>query len=221
MLERYNRQAANNHSYLLGFVKDPNNEKFFRRISSLSGDEVFDNLESLLRAQFYFYWPTRFNSFLPDALVGVFNYDAAAGTAEVGCCVAKQLSNIGVSTQALGELAARLFYGNVFFEKLTATCLVEDTHSRHVLEKTGWEQEGVFKRNVYYQGEIKDEVRYRLFREEYEQRYGFRFAYWLEPQLRNQAEGAVSEQATAGVSEPDGVAPQETTVETDNGGSGV
>lgn len=217
MIERYNRSNEFSHNALLAFVKDPKNERFFRRISSLAGDETFDSLERLLNAQFFFYYYE--GAFLspPDALVGVFNYDAAAGTAEVGCCVAAQLSHLGVATQALGQLAARLFYGNVFMEKLTATCLREDTHSRHVLEKTGWVLEGVFERNVYFQGEIKDEVRYRLFREEYEQRYGDRFAYWKEPQLRDQAGGGVEEPAAGGVSDTNELGQTETTVEAERG----
>lgn len=218
MLERYSRSNQANHKSLLDFVTDPNNERFFRRISSLSSSEVFENLESLLNAQFYFFFDHR--NLAPAALLGVFRYDQAAGVAEVGCCVAPQMSNQGVSTQALGELAARLFYGNVFFEKLTATCLAEDTHSRHVLEKTGWEQEGYFKRHVYTEGYIQDEVQYALYREVYERLYGYRFTDRKDPQLRDQDEGPFGQCAGAGVGPQDGVEQKQAAVETDSGGCG-
>lgn len=169
-LERHSRENYR----LKPFYLDPAHGNFFRRFSQLASEDTIERLEELSNSTLF--GIHTFSAIYPVGYIILTNYDPQAGVVEVGVTLDPEYRSLGLSVAALATLAYQLFYGNKFFQKLTATCLADDERSRYVMEKGGWKQEGYFKRNCYYEGELKDEVRYSISREEYKKRYGKRYA---------------------------------------------
>lgn len=87
--------------------------------------------------------------------------------AEVGYSLDPGKWNNGYTTDALGELATYAF-DQRGLHKLFARVYETNPASRRVLEKVGFEREGVFRREAFVDGEYVDLQRYGLLATEFE-----------------------------------------------------
>ena len=72
----------------------------------------------------------------------------------LGYFVRRDLWNRGYATEAVGAALDYCFAGDGF--RVTASCLAENLGSRRVLEKCGFEMEGLLRRHTWHGGQWKD-----------------------------------------------------------------
>lgn len=88
------------------------------------------------------------------------------GTAEIGYMVAPEEWNNGYATDAVSEICGYAFEERRL-EKVYATVYAKNTGSRRVLEKVGFTEEGVLRKEGFAEGERVDVHRYGLLAEEW------------------------------------------------------
>lgn len=93
--------------------------------------------------------------------------DAAAGIAEIGYSIARRLWGQGLVAEA-----ATVVLGHAFdvlqLQRVWATADAENTQSWRVMEKLGMQREGLLRRHVLHRGELRDQVRYGILRDEWQ-----------------------------------------------------
>lgn len=99
--------------------------------------------------------------------IGCHQKSAVWRNAEVGYSLAPDAWNNGYTTDALRELAAYAF-DERGFNKLSARAYETNPASQRVLEKVGFEREGVFREEAFVEGEFVDLYRYGLLADEFE-----------------------------------------------------
>lgn len=88
------------------------------------------------------------------------------GTGEVSCMIAPEEWNNGYATDALWELCGYAFEERRL-DKVYATVFETNEGSRRLLEKVGFTEEGVFRKEAFVDGERLDVHRYGLLAEEW------------------------------------------------------
>ncbi|MBV8489697.1 MAG: GNAT family N-acetyltransferase [Candidatus Eremiobacteraeota bacterium] len=92
-----------------------------------------------------------------------------AATAEVGYSVVRQYRGRGIATEAVGALVDEGFrYAEL--RRIRAYCVPENASSRRVLERTGFEDEGMLPHGATVQGQPVDVIAYALERDRWEAR---------------------------------------------------
>ena len=91
------------------------------------------------------------------------------GLAEVGYALSTAFQARGLMTDALGLLLADLFT-NTTIERVEARCATENTASRRVLEKNGFQREGHLRGYFKLRGRRIDNYLFALLREDYDHR---------------------------------------------------
>lgn len=85
-------------------------------------------------------------------------------TAEIGYYIARPYWKKGIGTQALKQLCATMFE-NTNIVRLFAEPFSHNHASCRILEKAGFVQEGILRKNAYKNGEVLDMTMYALVRE--------------------------------------------------------
>jgi RimJ/RimL family protein N-acetyltransferase len=88
------------------------------------------------------------------------------GLAEVGYALSTVFQNRGLMTDALEMLIDDLFH-NTLLERVEARCATENVASQRVLEKAGFQREGLLKGYFKLRGRRIDNFLYALLREDY------------------------------------------------------
>jgi ribosomal-protein-alanine N-acetyltransferase len=88
------------------------------------------------------------------------------GLAEVGYALSTLYQSRGLMTDAVNQLLGDLF-ANTLLERVEARCAIENTGSQRVLEKNGFEREGLLKGYFKLRGKRVDNYLYALLREDY------------------------------------------------------
>jgi [ribosomal protein S5]-alanine N-acetyltransferase len=88
------------------------------------------------------------------------------GLAEVGYALSSPFQNRGLMSEALGQLLDDLFR-NSLLERIEARCATENFGSQRVLEKNGFEREGLLKGYFKLRGQRVDNYLYSLLRDDY------------------------------------------------------
>ncbi len=88
------------------------------------------------------------------------------GLAEVGYALSSIFQNRGVMSEALTLLLEDLYH-NTLLERIEARCAVENVGSQRVLEKTGFEREGLLRAYFKLRGRRMDNYLYALLRDDY------------------------------------------------------
>jgi RimJ/RimL family protein N-acetyltransferase len=91
----------------------------------------------------------------------------AWGTAEVGYMIAPEEWNNGYATDAVRELCGYAFEERRL-DKVYATVYTTNEGSQRVLEKVGFSEEGVFRKEAFVEGERVDVHRYGLLAAEWD-----------------------------------------------------
>ncbi len=87
--------------------------------------------------------------------------DVYAKSCELGYWLAQEYWGNGVMTSAVKAFCGFIFE-NYDINRIDAQVFAENAASRRVLEKAGFELEGVHKKKVYKYGEFADELTYAL-----------------------------------------------------------
>jgi RimJ/RimL family protein N-acetyltransferase len=103
----------------------------------------------------------------PVGSTGLFVDRPTWGTAEVGYSIAPSHWDNGYATDALRQLCGYAFEERRL-HKVVARSYETNPASSRVLEKVGFEQEGVLRREAFVQGEYVDLHRYGLLAEEFD-----------------------------------------------------
>lgn len=88
------------------------------------------------------------------------------GLAEVGYALSSPFQNRGLMSEALGQLLEDLFR-NSLLERIEARCATENLGSQRVLEKNGFEREGLLRGYFKLRGQRVDNYLYSLLRDDY------------------------------------------------------
>lgn len=88
------------------------------------------------------------------------------GLAEVGYALSSEYQNRGLMTEALAQLLDDLFH-NSLLERVEARCATENVGSQRVLEKNGFEREGLLRGYFKLRGQRVDNYLYSLLRDGY------------------------------------------------------
>ena len=91
------------------------------------------------------------------------------GLAEVGYALSSGFQGLGVMTEALHRLLVDLF-ANTVLERIEARCALENAASQRVLEKCGFEREGMLRAYFRLRGRRVDNFLYALLRTEFRER---------------------------------------------------
>lgn len=93
------------------------------------------------------------------------------GLAEVGYALSTTFQSRGLMTDGLAMLLDDLFH-NTLLERVEARCATENVASQRVLEKNGFEREGLLRGYFKLRGRRIDNYLYALLREDYLARRG-------------------------------------------------
>ncbi len=85
-------------------------------------------------------------------------------TAELGYYLAEELWGRGIMTDAVEQLC-RYVFGNTDIIRIFAEPFAHNTGSRRVLEKAGFQPEGVLRSNAVKNGKVIDMVMYSIIKE--------------------------------------------------------
>ncbi len=88
------------------------------------------------------------------------------GLAELGYALSTPFQRRGVMTLALGQLLSEVFL-NAALERIEARCAVDNVASQRVLEKLGFQREGLLRGYFVLAGERVDNYLYALLRQDY------------------------------------------------------
>ncbi|MFT6983909.1 MAG: RimJ/RimL family protein N-acetyltransferase [Crocinitomicaceae bacterium] len=85
--------------------------------------------------------------------------------AEIGYFVGEPYWNRGIATKAI-KIIARYGFEKMNLKRIYAGVFDYNPSSAHVLEKCGFQYEGLFKKALFKNGEFHDEIRYALVKED-------------------------------------------------------
>lgn len=85
-------------------------------------------------------------------------------TAELGYCIGENFWNKGVATEAVGQVCKYVFESTDIV-RIYAEPFAENAASCRVLEKNGFELEGVLRKNAVKNGVLRDMKMYSLIKE--------------------------------------------------------
>lgn len=102
----------------------------------------------------------------PVGKIVLFRIDETDGTGELFCWVAPRAHGQGYATEATRLMVDHAF-GERRLHKVVARALVTNEASRTVLERVGFEEEGIQRDQKYVDGEYLDVVRYSVLRHEW------------------------------------------------------
>jgi len=102
----------------------------------------------------------------PVGNVGLHDVDTAFGTAELGYYVHPDAWSNGYATDAVGQVVGYAF-AELRLHKVSARCFEHNDGSRRVLEKNGFQREGVLREEAFVDDEHVDMYRYGLLAEEW------------------------------------------------------
>jgi RimJ/RimL family protein N-acetyltransferase len=102
----------------------------------------------------------------PVGNVGLHDVDTAFGTAELGYYVHPDAWSNGYATDAVGQVVGYAF-AELRLHKVSARCFEHNDGSRRVLEKNGFQREGVLREEAFVNDEHVDMYRYGLLAEEW------------------------------------------------------
>jgi ribosomal-protein-alanine N-acetyltransferase len=88
------------------------------------------------------------------------------GLAELGYALSTPFQRRGVMATALGQLLSEVFV-NAALERVEARCAIDNVASQRVLEKLGFQREGLLRGYFVLAGERVDNYLYALLRQEY------------------------------------------------------
>jgi ribosomal-protein-alanine N-acetyltransferase len=97
------------------------------------------------------------------------------GLAEVGYALSSAFQGQGVMTEALQRLLTDLF-SHTLVERVEARCALENLASQRVLEKSGFEREGLLRGYFRLRGRRVDNYLYALLRQDFQLRTGIPLA---------------------------------------------
>jgi ribosomal-protein-alanine N-acetyltransferase len=97
------------------------------------------------------------------------------GLAEVGYALSSAFQGQGVMSEALQRLLTDLF-SHTLVERVEARCALENLASQRVLEKSGFEREGLLRGYFRLRGRRVDNYLYALLRQDFQQRTGIPLA---------------------------------------------
>ena len=98
--------------------------------------------------------------------IGLFRgTDVYQKNAELGYWLGREFHGQGVMTQAVREIC-RMGFAHWDIGRIYAGPYASNAGSRRVLEKAGFQLEGILRRSVYKLGETQDSCMYSLLREE-------------------------------------------------------
>ena len=98
--------------------------------------------------------------------IGLFRgTDVYQKNAELGYWLGREFHGQGVMTQAVREIC-RMGFARWDIGRIYAEPYARNAGSRRVLEKAGFQLEGILRRSVYKLGETQDSCMYSLLREE-------------------------------------------------------
>lgn len=103
----------------------------------------------------------------PVGILGLNGLNEVWGLAELGYMLVPEAHGNGYATDAARRLV-RYAFEDRRLHKVKANAYAHNAASRRVLEKVGFEQEGVFRDHAYVRGEYVDVYRYGLLAEEFE-----------------------------------------------------
>lgn len=103
----------------------------------------------------------------PVGTIGLNQLNETWGLAELGYMIAPQAQGNGYATDAARRLA-RYGFEDRRLEKILANVYETNPASQRVLEKVGFEQEGVLREQAYVRGERLDVIRYGLLAHEFD-----------------------------------------------------
>ncbi len=98
---------------------------------------------------------------------GLHNVNWDHRNTEIGYLIRVQERRKGYATEAV-QLLLELAFNEFEFYKVQAKAFDINEPSKRVLEKNGFEKEGLFKSQVYKEGNYYDEVRYGLLKGDWE-----------------------------------------------------
>lgn len=91
--------------------------------------------------------------------------DVYRRSGEIGYLLGEPYWNMGIMTRAL-KLAVKYAFDELDLVRLHTGVFEYNVASQRVLEKCGFEKEGVFRKAVFKQGKLVDEIRYARLRED-------------------------------------------------------
>lgn len=98
---------------------------------------------------------------IAGCIAAFFETDIYRKNAEIAYWIAREYRLRGIMTQVIRRLAATLFT-EFDIHRIWARPFADNIGSRRVLEKAGFEYEGLLKESVYKNGEYIDSVLYAL-----------------------------------------------------------
>lgn len=107
-----------------------------------------------------------------DAVLGIFgyaNWSVSHRRAEIGYCLAKSYWRQGIAWEALCAIIAFGFQ-DMDLNRIHACPRMENVASLRLLEKLGFQCEGVLREEFWEDGAFRDEALYALLRREYSQK---------------------------------------------------
>ena len=135
-------------------------------LSQLRNDVASQNIDNLYRGRGErFQWIIEADG-RPSGWITLVVGNWEHGLCEVGFALTTDCQGRGVMTQALVLLLPDLFL-NTRIERVEARCAIENTASRRVLEKVGFEREGVLRRYFLLHGRRVDHYLYSILRNDF------------------------------------------------------
>ncbi len=98
--------------------------------------------------------------------LGYYNWSKKDCRAEIGCDLAKPYWGQGIMTEALRALI-RFGFEGMRLNRIEATTNSRNKRAIGLIERIGFQKEGVLRRKHYYKGQFHDDVVYSLLREEW------------------------------------------------------
>jgi len=102
----------------------------------------------------------------PAGVIGLNNVNQAWGLAELGYMIAPDAWGNGYATDAARRLV-QYGFEDLRLHKVKASAYENNPASQRVVEKVGFEEEGLFRDHAYVRGEYVDVHRYGLLAEEF------------------------------------------------------
>jgi RimJ/RimL family protein N-acetyltransferase len=88
--------------------------------------------------------------------------------AQIGCTLAREHQGQGVAAEAVSRLVEYLF-ADLGLHRVIGVCDLENQASRRLLERLGFQLEGVFRENVWFKGAWGSECLYATLRRDREE----------------------------------------------------
>ena len=100
----------------------------------------------------------------PVGTIGaIFGSDIYRINAEIGYWIGEEYWNRGIASAAIKKFTSYIFE-NYDIERIYAECFTDNLASQRSLEKSGFRQEAILRRNIIKNGVIKDSMIYSMLR---------------------------------------------------------